>query len=413
MLLFCLYQASHNHDARTLYPLRFQGNNEPEQLKLRRDLMRSCCSNSVNHDTSCSAKKKSAEAVRDHHLLFSTHEAFIHQEQSPQAQLIVVDDLAELQMHLASFGASKVDSEWLEALHFTSTEQEAFVLLRTQITTCIEGYIPQPGFHERLALRSLIRYLREMPVHSGKSVLSVLRDAGNTTRLLAEEIERLCREASQEPVSHVSHTDEGTLEDTNISNVLHVYWLDVWFSDTDDGRTIERWMINGLHEDLAKLFRVRFWQPYQQHVLCGTALTVDGRRATFLERALNLPHGLLLLKDARPKTSIYVPDTNVLTHPGILHRYSWAMQVGGLLHSLYMQSSARKIVVTLNQKALSAALAHAFQQVRFQATRQILSSTLGWSLTKIEERLLDPSKKCTCTRLPLCTTNATGCTCRY
>ena len=175
-------------------------------------------------------------------------------------------------------------------------------------------------------------------------------------------------------------------------NVLHVYWLDVWFSDTDDGRTIERWMINGLHEDLAKLFRVRFSQPYQQHILCGTALTVDGHRATFLERALNLPHDLLLLKDARPKTSIYVPDTNVLTHAGILHRYSWAMQVGGLFYSLCIQSSARKIMVTLNQKALSAALAHAFQQVRFQATRQTLSSTLGWSLTKIEDRLLDPER---------------------
>ena len=217
VLLFCLYQASHNHDARTLYPLRFQGNNEPDMLKLRRDLMRSCCSNSVNHDTACSAKKKSAEAVRDQYLLLSTHEAFIHQEQSPQAQLIVVDDLAELQMHLASLRASKVDSEWLKVLQLTSAEQEAFALLRTQMTICIKAYVPQPGFHERLALHSLIRYLREMPVQDGRPKLSILKSAGNTTRLYAEEFERLCKEASQEPVSHISPTDERTLEDDNIS----------------------------------------------------------------------------------------------------------------------------------------------------------------------------------------------------
>ena len=284
-------------------------------------------------------------------------------------------------------------------MHFTPTEQEALVLLRTQITTCIKGYVPQPGFHERLALRSLIRYLREMPVHSGKSVLSVLRDAGNTTRLLAEEIERLCTEASQEPISHVSHTDEGTLEDANISNVLHVYWLDVWFSDTDDGRTIERWMINGLHEDLAKLFRARFWQPYQQHVLCGTALTVDGRRATFLERALNLPHGLPLLKDARPKTVSTCQDANVLTHPGLLHRYSWAMQVGGLLTHSHAIIGTKDSGDTQSKSSVSS-----FSSCLLSSTFSGIAADalmITWMVVDENRRATArPRKGCVCSNLP-------------
>src|SRR6185312_6472780 len=44
LLLFCLYQASHNHDASTLYPLRFPATDEPSLLQLQRDLMQACCS---------------------------------------------------------------------------------------------------------------------------------------------------------------------------------------------------------------------------------------------------------------------------------------------------------------------------------------------------------------------------------
>lgn len=392
VLLFCLYQASHNHDARTLYPFRFHSDDEPELLKLRRDLMRSCCSSLAAHHPSCLAKQAHLEAVRDHRMLLATHEAFVHQEQAVQAQLIVIDDIAELQMHLAEYRARKVSSEWIDALQVTPAEQDALTQLRTQIVACVQAYAPQPNFHERLPLRSLIRFLREMTVGTQSSMLSVLKGAGNTTRELAEIIDLLCTEALHEPAFYASHNVDGTAVEGDFSNRLHVYWLDVWFSDTNNERAIERWAINGLDEDLAKFFTTRFWQPYQQHILCGTALNVDTRSATFLERTLNIPPGLPILKDARPTARVYVPDTKMLAAPGFLHRYSWAMQVGSLLHTLSMQSSEHKILVTLNQKALSASLADAFYQTRSQAKRQTLSTTLGWSLTKMKDRLHDSER---------------------
>ncbi len=391
VLLFCLYQASHNHDAHTLYPFRFQGE-ETEILKLRQDLMRSCCTSPTVHHVSCPTKEAHLEAIRDHRLLFAIHEAFVHQEQLIQAHLIIVDNVAELQMHLAEYCAIKVNSELVDALKVTPTEQDALMLLQTQIATCIQAYAPQTNFHERLPLRSLIRFLREPLAGTQSSLLSVLKGAGNITRGLADAIDRLCTEALQEPTFRTSHMNDEIPEETNVSNILHVYWLDVWFSDTNDGRVIERWTINGLHEELAKFFTTHFWQPYQQHILCGTALTADTRSVTFLERVLNIPRGLPILKDTRPTTRVYVPDATMLAYPGLLRRYSWALQVGNLLHALSMQSSERKILLTLNQKVLSTSLANALYQTRSQISRQILSTELNWSLTKIEERLLDPER---------------------
>jgi superfamily II DNA helicase RecQ/superfamily I DNA/RNA helicase/DNA polymerase III epsilon subunit-like protein len=427
LLLFCLYQASHNHDASTLYPMRLPVKDEPELLQLRKDLMRACCSTDAGHTAPCSATEAYLAAINSHQVLLATHEALAHHEYPPRADLIVIDDVAELQMHLAEYSARQCSSDYIEALGLEPAEQEALNLLHAQIVACVQAYAPQPGFHERISLRSATRYLVQPQANQGESALALLKRVGNTTRRLAEIIEDLCVESSHDLIPQRHSTDAAQGERSQ-KRILHAHWLDIWLSDKG---TIERWAINGISEDLGKAFTHKFWRPYQQHILCGTALTTDKRGAVFLERSLNLPQGLPLLKDARPMTKVYIPPREVLAPAGFLRRFSWAMQVGALLYTLQAQAQERTLVITLNHTSIAEALARAFAQTKppplqypqmdrkkeeleaspppavqqgsvyqgkpqtssdFALGRQVLAPYFGWTTAKIGERLSDPKR---------------------
>ena len=388
LLLFCLYQASHSHDASTLYPMRLPVKDEPEFLQLRKDLMWACCSTDTDHTIACSAKQAYFAAINGHQVLLATHEALVHQEDVPRADLIVIDDVSELQMHLAEYSARQLSSDYIEALRLEPAEQEALSLLHTQISACVQAYAPQPRFRERISLRSVTRYLMQSKADQGHSVLMQLKQAGNATRKLAEIIENLCKESLQDPISQRRPTDAGHGEKPT-KRILQAYWLDIWLSDRGE---IERWAINGVSEDLGKAFIHKFWQPYQQHILCGTAITINKRGAVFLERSLNLPQGLPLLKDARPPTMVYIPPREVLAPAGFLRRYSWAKQVGAFLYSLQAQAQERALVITLNHASIAEALAQAFAQTKPPLGRRVLAPYFGWTMTKIGERLSDPKR---------------------
>ena len=61
-------------------------------------------------------------------------------ENSPEADLIVIDDVAELQMPLAEYNARQLNSDYVEALRLEPAEREALSLLHAQIGTCVQTY---------------------------------------------------------------------------------------------------------------------------------------------------------------------------------------------------------------------------------------------------------------------------------
>ena len=391
LLLFCLYQASHNHDISTLYPMRLDPGDDPKLLQLRNDLMRACCSTDMSHSTDCPAIQAHLAAIESHRIVLATHEALIHQERSPSADIIIIDDTAELQMHLAEYRARSLRSDVIDLVNLEAAEQEALAHLWQQIAACARAYAPQPGFHERLPLQSVARYLKQSDSSHTESVYDHMKRSGTNGRRLAEIIQYFCKEATQDPLLQNEQKDLSQ-EEISSNRVVHAHWLDLWFRGDTGKVEIERWAICGLSEDLGKTFLQKFWQPYSKRILCGTALTIRENNTTFLERYFNLPKGLPVLKDKRPQAQIYVPAVDKLPPSGFLCRMSWAIQVGALLYSLQENMQDGSLLVTLNHKAITEALAEAFKLMKSTFRRQVLATQFGWTTTKIRERLTQPER---------------------
>ncbi len=391
LLLFCLYQASHNHDASTLYPMRLPATDEPDLLGLQRDLLQACCSADIDHALSCEAAQAHLAAMKSRMLLLATHEALVHQIPLPNADLIIIDDAAELQMHLADYKAQRLSSDFLEALQLAPAEREALHLLKEQIAACVQAYAPQPRYHERISLHSVVRYLMQPCTPQNASVYDILQKSGNTGKRLAEKLKALCDVSSNG--THVLRRQTETSQEKHSSSMfLHAYWLDIWFSDKAGQTEIERWAICGISEDFGEVFLHTFWQPYKQHILCGTALTVSGGEATFLERCFHLPQGLPLLKDKRPETRVHIPSSERLSPAGFLCRIPWVKQIGMFLYALQAGAQQRSLVVTLHQKVVAEALAEAFSHMEPPLYRQVLTTYSDWTTTKIAERLTNPER---------------------
>lgn len=224
-----------------------------------------------------------------------------------------------------------------------------------------------------------------------ESVYDHLKRSGNNGKRLADIIQYLCGEATQD--SNLQDDQKDIPQVEMLSNqVVHAHWLDLWFTSDTDKLEIERWAICGLSEDLGKTFLQTFWQPYSKRILCGSALTVRENNTTFLERYFNLPKGLPVLKDERPQTQVYVPTADMLPPSGFLCRMSWAIQVGALLYSLQEDMQNGSLLITLNHKKITETLAEAFKLMKPAFKRQILATQFGWTTTKIRERLTQPER---------------------
>jgi signal transduction histidine kinase/tetratricopeptide (TPR) repeat protein len=204
LALFCLYLASHNHDARTLYPLRLPFE---EFAELRQVLLSACCASEWRHPVTCPGRVMAQAASESHCVLFATHEVWLHWPHNPEADLIIVDDVGALQMHFAEHLAERISSEQI-----CVRSPEVFSLLDERIISYVRHSMSSPGLFERLHLHSIAPLLMQPLDGSDGSFLSKLKTAGPIGEEVAGVLEMFCQQEAQEA------TD---------SETLHACWLEL------------------------------------------------------------------------------------------------------------------------------------------------------------------------------------------
>ncbi len=379
LLLFCLYQASHNHDAATLYPLCLPAEtlDDPEISALRECLCVACCASESGHAEDCPARRAVAAAIATHPILLSTHEALLRQTAPVQADTIVLDDLVQMQMHLAEYSATELTSSQMRLRLLTSRERAAFLPFENHIQHWASRSLPTPGYHERLPLSSFATYLSQNEDIDLSSLLTKLKQVsrqGKELALLLEELLKKARQKSQDPA------------------YTHAYWIDLWFEDRAGTAQLQSWRMGGISQDLRQLFQRSCWKPFKKHLLAGPALSTSGKNTTFLERSFGLPAKLPYRQDFRPRKTIYLPAPEHIPPAGFLQRGKWIMQVGAML-ATRIREQHRSVLVTLNNRTAQDALIQAFRQTHETAGRQLLATQLGWTVSKINERLRDPARR--------------------
>ncbi len=378
--LFCLYQAAHNHDAGTLYPLRLPPNIDDAEIRQLQDALRqACCPNDDAHRATCPGAQAVRAATMRHALLLATHAALLHQTEAPPGDLIIIDDVAELALHAPEHLAREVNSNQMRAAALGPAGQNLRTRLEACIATCVRDFLPRPAFHERLTLSILAPYLMRAEEGTTTSVLDALAVLSPAGADLAGRVRALCQSASQEPASPSS---------------THAFWLDVWFTaDKETDHAIERWAIRGLNADVAQACKARCWQPYQRHIICGPALLPASMGSEFLERSLGVPAGLPRMRDSRPlRSQVWLPLPEALAPAGWLGQRMWAIGAGALLYA-WAQASEGALVATLTPMAVSDALTAACRSVARTLDRQVLAHSLGWSTSQIRERFGRPGSR--------------------
>jgi len=377
--LFCLYQASHNHDAATLYPLRLppEALDTPELIALRQTLLEACCASDEGHDADCPAGKAAQAATGTYLLLLSTHEALLRQPAPPPAHTILIDDTADLQMHLAEYSAVALKSSQLRTWLRSPEEREALALFEAHLQDWARQYVPEPVYHERLPFTSLFAYTAHGATGDREPILGRLRQAGKSGESVARFLEGLYSKATQKPPSPA---------------YLHAFWVDLWFDQGGPTAQLQDWRICGISRNLRETFHHSFWKPYARHLVAGPALTTGGGDTRFLERSLGIPGNLPRQQDPRPRKRVLLPPPEVLPPAGFLQRRTWIIQVGALLASL-IHEERRAILVTLNNKMAAEAFIQAFHGTGETSGRQLLATQLHWTTAKINERMNDLGRR--------------------
>lgn len=372
--LFCLYQASHNHDAATLYPFRLpqQTQQEIDMRELQQQLSEACCRYQLDaHADHCQVQP----VVDSYPLLLCTHENYFQWKKSLSAAMIVLDDLADLQMHLAEYCATTFTSEQLKSWLRLDKEKHVLELFEAQLHAWAFSYVPTPGYRERLSFASFIPYVKGMPESQEGSLLAQLQQIGSYGTSVATLLHMFCEQALQKAPA---------------PEYLHAFWIDVWFDE--EHKTIRQWTICGLSQDLRIVFQEYCWKPYSSHVLAGTALTLGNRQVRFLQQYFSFPENMPFERDPRPQKRIYLPQPDVVPPAGFLQRRKWIVQVGALIASK-INGPERSLLVTLNNRIAVNAFIETFRKMSFTGNRQLLASQLKWSITKINERLGDQRRR--------------------
>src|SRR5712692_7853388 len=177
--LFCLYQASHNRDAGTLYPLRLPPQDASLE-QLGQMLLRACCACEPEHAVTCDALCEANRAMEQSRVLLATHENLLQQRGVPRADCLIIDDAEKLQMHFAEYAAERITSEPVRA-----RSVEAFQLLHTRIISLLEPYMEgRTGLRARLSLQLVLSLMRSRG-DSEKTLLAALRAIGPVGEELA------------------------------------------------------------------------------------------------------------------------------------------------------------------------------------------------------------------------------------
>ena len=376
LALFCLYQASHNHDARTLYPLRISSD-DPSLNELKHTLLKSCCASDWQHLDTCPATLAVQLAAENHNVLLATHESFLRQPSQPRADLMIVDDADNLQMHFAEYLAERVTSEQVR-----SWSPQVFGLIDTQIARYVKENLTNPDLFERISLKHFVPYLAQPPNVGGRSPLSVLQSTGYIGAKVAATLEKLCQQA---------------LEEVAPSNELHASWLELRMAPQTDDKIwssdwrCEQWSFCGVDQNLPRAFREIFWRPYQRHLICGTAITLGTSKTIFLTRFFGLPENIAFLADRRPASQIHIPSAVEMRPASFLGRRPWARGVGNYLYGIAATSN-QSVLVSLQTPPVANALIQVFKNQQSVTSHQVLSPQLGWTTTKIADRLADETR---------------------
>ncbi len=391
LALFCLYQAGHNHDARTLYPLRLPPtppklpgsdeamskiNQENERIqRLKQILLASCCANDPEHVESCVAHQAAYTASDKSQLLLATHESFLHQSSQVDGDLLIVDDLDDLQMHFAEYLAKRVTAQ--ELFHQSPAVHQ---LLNAYLSSYAKEHQHGSLSHERLPLSRIERDLTRPQGEDEKSLLARLKEQNQVGYSVAATLADFLQANSRQ-------VEQG-------SGYVHAYWFELGFTPlaNDTGRELEQWGFYGIHEYIPQAFRQRFWQPFRQHILCGTAVSLGQEQAKFLRCFFGTSKNVRFLADERTPATIVIPDQKIIRPASFLARRLWAEDAGAFLYKLACSSQEQTIAVTLSPSMILEALAAAFDGSKSSIKRQVLSRHLGWGTTKIGSYLNDKDK---------------------
>lgn len=371
LTLYCLYQESHNHDARSLYPLRIPCD-DPFTKELKQRLLASCCSNMPGqHSTSCPGMLAAISACKTHNVLLATHECFIHQLSQHEADVIIIDDADNLQMHFAEYLAERLTSEQIY-----SYSEKLFHLLNKQVELYIKEHIRHPGPHMRVPLQNIVPYLTQLQPSANKAALAQLQASGLPGESLAAALEKVWNQAIYEEPA---------------PGEIYAYWLEIRTSQQpgDETWSIEQWSFCSLNKNLHQAFRQHFWRPYKQHLFCGTALTLGAFGTTFITRFFGLHENIKLLVDFRPASQIYIPSREDIRPASFLGKRSWARSIGDFLYRV-ISTKQRSVLVSLQTPNVAHALTRVFKV--HPTGRQVLSRLLGWSTTKIADRLASETR---------------------
>ena len=385
LALFCLYQASHNHDASTLYPLRLpvkpavitsngenayreQSKYEADLQRLRQILIEACCMSDYDHADCCSAKLAAHQAAQSSSLLLATHESFLHQDHRLEGDLLIVDDIDDLQMHFAEYLAERVSGQQL--LHWS---KDIYDILATSISSYLNEHGDLPAFHERLPFYRFMPYLTQPPSDEETSLLTLLRGRNLIGEAVADKLESFCQSTFQEEMK---------------LGWVQAYWLDLhrMYGQNGSGGAFEQWSFCGLNRDLCLAFNEMFWQPFRQHILCGTAIKLGAGGTQFLRRYFSIPENVTFVADERPPFRVYIPTDEIIRPSSFLGRRPWAESAGAFLYRLAL-SSRQSLVVTLSSSSVTQSLADAFCTHAKWIKRLVISPNLGWTTAKIAERL--------------------------
>ncbi|MDP9315442.1 MAG: DEAD/DEAH box helicase [Chloroflexota bacterium] len=367
--LFCLYQASHNHDAATLYPFRLPSDDTYVD-RLRATLRAACCWHDDAHRAYCPGHLTIPDAGAAARILFTTHEALVHQSAAPHAHLAIIDDVDALSTGLAENVSTRV----LDADVANAGAADALAFLTSSLQAYAETYLPLPAYRERVPLASVVRFMAEQGLAGELGLARALESmrTDEAGRMLASHIHSIIKQVETPSPS---------------PEYIHTQWLELEFGD--DVRRLTRWSMHSISVALPQLFSDIFWRPYHRHIVCGSAITLGGVDITFLQRALGLPSGLPVTCDPRPHSEVVLFSPDVIRPSGFLNRRAWAMDSGAVLYS-EASTSVSSLALSVNNAPVSSALATAFRSVQQVTGRRVLDPRGGWTVSKIAERMIDP-----------------------
>jgi len=368
LALFCLYQESHNHDAQTLYPLRMPSD-EPSLSKLRQLLLASCCASEWQHPDTCTGMLAAKVAAENHRTVFATHEGFLHQSCRPTSDIIIVDDADKLQMSFAEYLADRFTSEQLQVW-----SPQAFNLLNEQVIRYVNGALSNPGIYERVPLQRFVLSLTQPQNGEDTSTLTLLQETGDVGKAIAT----FCRQAILKEIP---------------SRNLHAYWLEFrTIRQTEEASWgLEQWSICGLSKNLQLEFRQLFWEPYKQHIICGTAISLGILKRTFFTGFFGLPN-IAFFADERAVPQVYIPPLEMMVPASFLGRNRWAKAIGSFLYRI-ASTDKQSLVVSLQTVPVAHALIEAFLAEQHQLNRQLLTPQHNWTTAKIAERLAETERR--------------------